>query len=555
MFNNYKAGFTLLAAGIITTMVGCQKEEEPLDLEVPTLTLEISGNPAKLYNETTLRSSANDNDTISRVVFYVNNDSIGQATERPYELIWNTKEVEDGPYTLKAAAYDASGNKAEAAQEVTVKNTLFVVHVESNFLQPRENEKEDQWVFLSDKNGNVIGEAKQVVNGERLSWERPSHFYADTVYLNRLYYYSWDPQYSETTYDNISVYTYTNFTIEETNLKGYTYPDSVGNADIRVENDFNGIDGYEYATDLPFYSSSAYSSSNTVTYSVNLQESNQKGFSTYEKRIDEANQSLREKYYRLDELSVGNSYVFHSNEYTAMEGQTVSFPFSFDYAGVSIQGFLNDKQETGYSLDWNYLWDGQTQDLKTFYTDAFPLIRSNVSVSTGSKNFYLSKMGKAPEIVSVPDYAVSVESDKLKNVLVTSSHGSFDVASSSWSYKEESENLSVTARRIVYFGNKSGANYILPEIPAALLTLYPVLNNQMEYNWVWMLDNKHLSSYNEVMDLWFTNTYTSNEYRDFSGLYLYPESAGGRILSNQKEKPDQKEMEKEDLRARGILTH
>ena len=155
MQSNYKKWPLLLAAGAFLCLCSCEedKEQEVLDEEDPVVSLEVTGSPTKLYNEVVLSSTATDNDAVERVVFYVNSDSIGQATSEPYELNWNTKEVEDGSYMLKAVAFDAAGNQGEAAKEVVVNNTLLVIDVGDNYPVSTENIEQNIWVFLSDKNG------------------------------------------------------------------------------------------------------------------------------------------------------------------------------------------------------------------------------------------------------------------------------------------------------------------------------------------------------------------------------------------------------------------
>jgi hypothetical protein len=554
MFNNYKKGLALLATGIVTTMAGCQKEEEPLDLEVPAVTLEISGNPAKLYNETILSVTATDNDGVDRVVFYVNSDSIGQAVEEPYELKWNTKNVEDGRHMLKATAYDASGNKTEAAKEVTIKNTLFIMHVEDGYMQTTENRIRNFWVFLSDKNGNLIGEAQEIVNGENLKWERPSGYDTDTVYVNRFYYYKYTYPWTEKSYEYLRTYTYTDVTLEEANLRAYHVPDSIGKVDITVENDFNGFDDFAYETEFPYYSGYSYTNSNTTTYTVSMEQNSQKGFSTYENHANITDQNLRERFYRMDELQAGNSYSFHTNEYTPMEGKTVNIPFSYDYIGINTYGYLNG-DERGYYLDWTSVHDNQSPEIKALYANDFSIIETRLNGRTGNKSFFQSIMGKAPDAISIPDYSLSLESEKQKTVKVVSSQGTFDVGNGSWAYEENNETRSLSVWRGIYFSNKTGASYVLPEIPANLLELYPALNQPLEYNGAWMLDIKLLSTYDEILKYWFTDKYSSKEYGEFSSLTIYPENTGGRILASQSEKSSKKKMEEESLQARGIFSH
>jgi len=56
---------------------------------------------------------ASDNDSIQYVSIYVNNMLQGYVTDSPYVFTWNTKLIEDGPYSIHAIAADMSNNTAK----------------------------------------------------------------------------------------------------------------------------------------------------------------------------------------------------------------------------------------------------------------------------------------------------------------------------------------------------------------------------------------------------------------------------------------------------------
>lgn len=560
MFHKNKE-LTLLLAGMVSVMASCQKEEIPADKEAPKVSLKISGNTAKLYNEVVLFSTPTDNGAIDRVVFFVDDDLISEVTEEPYEIKWNTKEVEDGPYLLKAVAYDANGNKGEAAQEATINNTLLVVNNESGVPQLMEGEERDSWIFLSDKNGNVVGEAKELIPGTTLRWERPLDFFSDTIYLNHLIYNSYDSWYSNTSkkrVKNFNFYTYTNFGLEEINNKIYNRLNSFDEIKVTVENDFDGSKEYLYST--AFFRTRNFSStkSNTVTYSVGIyEERSQKAFNTYQ--FDDFINGIREKYYRLDDFQAGSSYKLHTSQFTAMEEHsTTSFPFEYKNLAVASFGFTDAEPERKYLTDGFNFRNSEAQEAKLFYTTAFPVIFTSVNVRTGNKTYKGFKKGKAPEVISLPDFSASVVSEKMKNIKV-SSNGNFDVAAGGWIYSEESATDRLSLRRDVYFSSQSGVTYILPEIPTFLMERYPELRNQKEmeremvFAFTYTLDNENLTSYEDIMKYWFTDSFTGVDYQEYSSYYFYPENPGGRIHSSQPDKTIQEMMNEEDFKSRGIF--
>lgn len=539
MQSNYKKWPLLLAAGAFLCLCSCEedKEQEVLDEEDPVVSLEVTGSPTKLYNEVVLSSTATDNDAVERVVFYVNSDSIGQATSEPYELNWNTKEVEDGSYMLKAVAFDAAGNQGEAAKEVVVNNTLLVIDVGDNYPVSTENIEQNIWVFLSDKNGQIIGEPKQLNEGENLRWERPSDFYADTIYLNRLVDYSYT-QPNGYTFTNITVETFPDFFIEETTFGGaYSAPNPAGEISITVENDFEGTEDYLYRTIVPTFNGFSSTSANTTSYSLSLGENSQQALSTYENMPARTEQHLRKKYYRMDELEVGNEYVFHTSEYAPMEGQMVSFPANTLSARIVTFGYFNEELQGAYFIDnSSAIMGDQGYEAKIFTVDAFPYVHTTISGSMENKNFTYATLGEIPNELVLPKMSATVETEELKNVEVAAS-GAFDLGRAYWNYTENSETQGLSAGRILYFGNEPAANYVLPDIPASLLELFPVLAKPMNYANVSLTDYENVDSYEDYLSYQFHAADIGTILREYFILNIMPENSGGRMKPFQEAEP------------------
>lgn len=67
-----------------------------------------------------IQAAAADNDQIDRVVFWVDGLQVGTAYAAPYQTTWNTAQLSQGAKTLRAVAYDRSGNQASSADVVVV---------------------------------------------------------------------------------------------------------------------------------------------------------------------------------------------------------------------------------------------------------------------------------------------------------------------------------------------------------------------------------------------------------------------------------------------------
>lgn len=551
-----KHKLAFLAAGMTLSIISCQKEEEPIDMEAPKVALELSRNANKLYNEVTLTSTATDNGTIEKVEFFLNEQSLGEDKEAPYEFLWNTKEVEDGTYVLKAVASDNAGLKAEASQEVTVKNTLFVVNVEDGYLEVVENRESVEWIFLSDNDGNVVGEPQQVINGTILNWQRPEDFNSDIIYFNRLFYdYSFN-EWSQRPDKYLGVNTYPNFPIDELNLKAYLseWPEeSVGKATVNIENDFDGSESYSYMTYMPYSGAGIGTGANSGSYQVTMYNDTEKAFSTYAKDVN--TQIVESKYYRLDDFQVGNIYNFHTSEFTPMEMRTVSLPSEYNSFYFMVDGYLNQDDNWSYTVDNRSDWENEgLSEVNLFYADDFSHFFTYLSVRNEGNSFTSYQKGKAPASYTYPTYYASVSKDDLNQVQVTT-RGSFDVGTASWENRIDDETQYYRTRKMIYFSGESGLTYTMPDIPSSLLEMYPELDSQMEHAFTYVLDHNHVNLYEELMEYWFTDKMADTEYTGYSNAYFYPSNQGARKLPEQKKLSQEEQKIQDNLRARGTFKY
>lgn len=69
-----------------------------------------------------VRAEVGDNLMVSKAAFFVDGKAIGERTEPPWAISWDTSTVKNGYHTLRVEAWDAAGNRShqEGASEVTV---------------------------------------------------------------------------------------------------------------------------------------------------------------------------------------------------------------------------------------------------------------------------------------------------------------------------------------------------------------------------------------------------------------------------------------------------
>ena len=103
-------------------------EDDKGDKSDPEVSIISPANGTTVYEIVTITCEATDNKEIDFVQFFVNDslDSFLVSTE-PYIFEWNTNNLENGTYSIKAIAQDASGNSAESSPiSLTVDNSLSV---------------------------------------------------------------------------------------------------------------------------------------------------------------------------------------------------------------------------------------------------------------------------------------------------------------------------------------------------------------------------------------------------------------------------------------------
>lgn len=89
------------------------------DTTSPAVSITAPASGATVIGSTTVTASASDNVGVARVEFYANETLQSSDSSAPYSFEWNTLLLTDGPYILKAVAYDAAGNSAPSSN-VTV---------------------------------------------------------------------------------------------------------------------------------------------------------------------------------------------------------------------------------------------------------------------------------------------------------------------------------------------------------------------------------------------------------------------------------------------------
>lgn len=95
-----------------------------VDTTLPTVSINNLTDGETVSGNVNLTATASDATNIAGVQFLLDGNNLGsEDTQAPYEMVWDTTGVSDGPHTLTAVARDTAGNEAESgAISVIVQN-------------------------------------------------------------------------------------------------------------------------------------------------------------------------------------------------------------------------------------------------------------------------------------------------------------------------------------------------------------------------------------------------------------------------------------------------
>jgi hypothetical protein len=101
------------------------------DLQTPQVSLTKPAAGALIRGSVIVEALATDDQGVSRVEFYLDGGLLATDSTSPYRVTWNTTASVDGPHTLTAKAFDATGKVGiSAAVWVTVDNTAPIRYVD-----------------------------------------------------------------------------------------------------------------------------------------------------------------------------------------------------------------------------------------------------------------------------------------------------------------------------------------------------------------------------------------------------------------------------------------
>ncbi|MEN7551879.1 Ig-like domain-containing protein [Rapidithrix thailandica] len=236
----------------------CKDSDEEVQIDVKNIQVSGLEEGAEVWNTAELSVTTENQEGIQQIDFYIGDESIASDKTAPYEFTWNTREYEDGEYTVKMVVVTTGGKTVEKSLTVQVKNTLLKLTIGDDFLY--YNDKEN-YIVLSDTTGNVLHYQK-VQNGQSYNIPSPGDF-NDGIYDFTII--GPDDGYSEPRWDfdtYLSLPRGFQMSFNNDRTEPLQVPVSIKNVDPEVEsyhiitnhisNFFDGTNGnYTYSIDNP----------------------------------------------------------------------------------------------------------------------------------------------------------------------------------------------------------------------------------------------------------------------------------------------------------------
>ncbi|MCX7883933.1 MAG: S8 family serine peptidase [Caloramator sp.] len=135
-------------------------KDQSADTEAPKCSITSPANGSTVSGNVTISASASDNVGVTKVLFLLDGQILGEDTSAPYEIQWDTKTVSNGQHKLQAKAYDAAGNVGIDEITITVNNeetseTKYVTETYSDYVS---------FFYPYEKTINVTAPGKITIN-------------------------------------------------------------------------------------------------------------------------------------------------------------------------------------------------------------------------------------------------------------------------------------------------------------------------------------------------------------------------------------------------------
>ena len=478
-----RIGYCALASMLL--LASCQEDFK--DEDQPTISITSPAAGQKVWLETPLSVEASDEQGVSKVAFYLNDELVGEDTEAPYEWMLNTQEYEDGDYVLRTVAHDGTGNQTEVEQEIEVFNNLLKVEVEEGY---HKDNNLRQWVIVSNAEGSVL-QTEELKNGTTAIFGRPEGFNESfSVTLLSIDERSNDDYWTFAT-------TYTGATPDH-----WVMPSSTNGEERMVLGTATGSfitpDG-NYRVSSP--NGTFYSTSN-IYYEDGKQT--EFSFDTYENPAQLYVAALpyqqAPQYASLKNIQPEGHYELTADDMVPMKvHKTINLP-SVNDALMLVRGHYEGDE--GYHTASRSYWDELTNQLPVYLPEGvFNDFTYSLDADLGDFSYYRSDNGSMPDSYDIPALAPGIIHSAQFGDFSASVDGQYDYAHASWFDYDEEQSVSLMAWSVLGSSDEE-LQWTVSDLPKEINELYPFLParmNEMQFVRLQVVNRDNIASYEEYL--------------------------------------------------------
>ena len=529
---NHHIGYCALASTLL--LASCQEDFK--DEVQPTISITAPAAGQKIWLDAPLTVDAADEQGVSKVAFYLNDELVGEDVEAPYELMLNTKEYEDGTYILRTVAYDGAGNQTGVEREIEVFNMLLKVEVAEDRYEVDNVPQE--WIIISDAEGNTL-QTEGLKNGVTSVFTRPEGFTSDqlTVTLADIRYSESDSYYSSAV-----MKTYHNISPGEWLLEGPVYvEDKTIVGDAFVEFTSYGTDFFSFAANSPdgsdYMNFNSFGDSTKIEYNLYLHRDPARVYVAAD-----FSEGKTPRYALLNDVQADGRYTLTARDFMPMKlVKTIDVPSSSNYASMFIKGYYTAEKK-GFNVASSSTIEGggelpvyQPEGVFNGF-DYFLFVRNS--------NFGYSRtdVDNLPNNYGIPQTVSAVVASTNRNGFSASVSYPSDYARAYWSWSDYSSGGTFSyVEWSTYGSNQDNILLTAPELPKVISDLYPSLKERvadLSYSRLELVNVDNITSFEEYATKLYQPTASPSLKQTEETVTVYPkDTKNGRIAKEQSKLP------------------
>ena len=481
-FNTMK-NFKLWVFGAALLGLGACSDDEDAVTDAENPEIEITGieEGQVVWSDITLMFDVKDNESVQKIEVYINGVLQKTFEEPPYDYIWETDKFEDGNYSIKAIAFDATGNKKEAFADVRVKNTLLKLNAEENYLEQKAGQKDRAFVFITDAEGTSVI-VEECFNGMEKVIKRPAGFSSYEFSLTIMQ----GSEYENGSETEVDLETYFLNDVDVWVLKPYIEPyfALIGSTNLTF-------------TNPPVFDQLHISNYANTRYLYDIEE----GIDLYvDKAISDALVTIiygSEKNFKLLKgLKEGESKEIDLSVTEPVAEKIVTNPYknSGNFIHWWLEGYLSNEPSNSIFISS----EESSQDITLTYPEGiFQEFKSIISMNTDTEGYYSVTNGNIPDTAPLLDVDYSLLHSDLDNFEVSIT-GEYDAYAAAW-HNYDSESAKVFMEWYVT-GGKDRLLSKTPAIAAEVKKIYPNADfNSLAYNLTVVSEATGIDGYHEFV--------------------------------------------------------